>query len=340
MRRALPMLSAAAGCLVPPPVVRPFTLITFDVDGTLVKGSGKQAEASAHARAFAAAVGSVYGSGAPTALPAELLPRDKYHGSTDGLIALNMARAAFGTPPEVAAERLDEVWLSMYEYVARLPDAEVAKGIEPLPGVLDTLRALAADDMRERVACGLVTGNVEGIARKKMRSVGVHATGALAPPAAEQRWAGEEDAAFLGGFGSDFCSGQIDDGARNHLDRAEQIVIAARRCRASALAPPGGGGGGGGAAAGGGDAAAGARALTRVVHVGDAPADVLAARACAERGLLGDGVCVGMVGVATGSYSSAQLAELAGPAVEGKWEPVILEEGIADPGFLAACGVV
>ena len=47
-----------------------------------------------------------------------------------------------------------------------------------------------------------------------------------------------------------------------------------------------------------------------------------------------------MVGVATGSYSSAQLAELAGPAVEGKWEPVILEEGIADPGFLAACGVV
>lgn len=214
------MLSAAAGCLVPPPVVRPFTLITFDVDGTLVKGSGKQAEASAHARAFAAAVGSVYGSGAPTALPAELLPRDKYHGSTDGLIALNMARAAFGTPPEVAAERLDEVWLSMYEYVARLPDAEVAKGIEPLPGVLDTLRALAADDMRERVACGLVTGNVEGIARKKMRSVGVHATGALAPPAAEQRWAGEEDAAFLGGFGSDFCSGQIDDGARNHLDRA------------------------------------------------------------------------------------------------------------------------
>ncbi len=50
--------------------------------------------------------------------------------------------------------------------------------------------------------------------------------------------------------------------------------------------------------------------------------------------------CVGMVGVATGSYSSAQLAELAGPAGEGKWEPVILEEGIADPGFLAACGVV
>ena len=31
-----------------------------------------------------------------------------------------------------------------------------------MPGVLDTLRDLASDEMRERVRCGLVTGNVEG----------------------------------------------------------------------------------------------------------------------------------------------------------------------------------
>ena len=49
-----------------------------------------------------------------------------------------------------------------------------------MPGVLDTLRDLASDEMRERAMCGLVTGNVEGIARKKMRAVGVCATGALA----------------------------------------------------------------------------------------------------------------------------------------------------------------
>ena len=99
--------------------------------------------------------------------------------------------------------------------------------------MLSTLRDLATAEMRERAACGLVTGNVEGIARKKMRAVGVYATGALtltltltnppalalpypsthpnegalAPAAAEQRWEGEEDASFLGGFGSDFCSG-------------------------------------------------------------------------------------------------------------------------------------
>ena len=84
----------------------------------------------------------------------------------------------------------------MYEYCAALPDAEMCRGIEPLPGALGALGALAG--MRDRVACGLVTGNVEGIARKKMRAVGVVRTGALAPAAAEQRWEGEGDAAFLG----------------------------------------------------------------------------------------------------------------------------------------------
>ena len=53
-----------------------------------------------------------------------------------------MARAAFGTPPEVAAPRLGALWRAMYEHVAALPDEEVAKGIEPLPGVLDTLLRL------------------------------------------------------------------------------------------------------------------------------------------------------------------------------------------------------
>ena len=96
------------------------------------------------------------------------------------------------------------------------------------------------------------------------------------------------------------------------------LLLATRRAR-SAL-PPG-------------------RALVRVVHVGDAPADVLAARACAERGLLGAGVCVGMVGCATGSYTVAQLRELAGAAVPGSWEPVVLEKGMGDAGFLAACGI-
>ena len=225
-RCLLSMLATSSGSR---PRTGDFTLITFDVDGTLVKGSaGQSAEKSVHARAFAHGVSKVLGGGAAVPLPAAVLPSEKYHGSTDGLIALRVADAVLGVPPTEAAPQLPKVFRSMYEYCAAVSDEEMVFGIDPLPGVLDALRALAT---RDDVICALVTGNVEGIARKKMRSVGVLATGALAPAAAEQDWEGEADAAFLGGFGSDYCSGDIVDAARNHLDRAEQIVIAARRCR-------------------------------------------------------------------------------------------------------------
>ena len=55
-----------------------------------------------------------------------------------------------------------------------------------------------------------------------MRAVGVLATGALAPAAAEQTWAGEDEAAFLGGFGSDYCSNNTEDESRNYLDRVRR----------------------------------------------------------------------------------------------------------------------
>lgn len=51
-----------------------FTLITFDVDGTLVKGSGRAAAEGAHAKAFSHAVGSILGDGKPVTPVAEALP--------------------------------------------------------------------------------------------------------------------------------------------------------------------------------------------------------------------------------------------------------------------------
>lgn len=50
------------------------TLITFDVDGTLVKGSGQAAAESAHAKAFSKAVGKVLGGGPSVTPVAEALP--------------------------------------------------------------------------------------------------------------------------------------------------------------------------------------------------------------------------------------------------------------------------
>jgi len=328
-----------------------FTLITFDVDGTLVKGSGKAAENSAHARAFSYACGKVLGDGRNPVRPvAEALSRHEYHGSTDGLILLRLARATLGIETEmVPPETLEQLFDTMYEYIHELTDEEIAAGIQPLPGVLDTLKTLASMQQEQqqqiivtssssspKIACGLVTGNVEGIARRKMKAVGILDTGALAPPfiveQGQKSWKGADDIGFLGGFGSDYCSRNIRDPARNYLDRGEQIVIAAQRCRAMLKND-------------GTDAHddRSVTVLSRVVHVGDAPADVLAAKAYSEGKLDGEqpneDLCIGMVAVATGSYSAEQLREAAGTPIPGRWEPVILEKGMADPNFINACGI-
>jgi phosphoglycolate phosphatase-like HAD superfamily hydrolase len=298
-----------------PPRVLSFTLITFDVDGTLVKGSGRAAAESAHARAFSHAVSEILGDGTPVTPVAEALPRHLYHGSTDGLILLRLARATLGVEPEEAYKNLDRMFDCMYDYISAMENEEIADHITPLPGVKDKLEILAT--MTDQALCGLVTGNVEGIARKKMDAVGILATKALSPPSDVQKpWAGSEDIGFLGGFGSDYCSGNIDDPDRNHIDRGEQIAIAAER----------------------GKLVLGTKQLKRIVHVGDAPADVLAAKWYSQT-KKDDDLCVGLVAVATGSYSSENLRELAGEPIPGTWEPIVLEDGMADPGFLKACGL-
>jgi phosphoglycolate phosphatase-like HAD superfamily hydrolase len=338
------------------------TLITFDVDGTLVRGKGKDADESAHARAFSYACGKVLGSKMKNAANkkhhvvvkpvAQALPRHLFHGSTDGLILCRLAKAELGVD-QVSESELREMMQCMYEYIAVLDDEQVAKGIEILPGVLDhltTLGQLQKEQQQQqqqnmKIACGLVTGNVEGIARRKMRAVGVLDTHALSAPAADQvattaqQWPGVQDIAFLGGFGSDYCSRSIIDFSRNYLDRAEQIAICARRaCQESTLSTL---------------TDYDRSSLSRVVHVGDAPADVLAAKAYSQFLTTTtttnsnnnnsknhhNNVCVGVVAVATGSYSAEQLRQAAGEPVPGRWEPVILEKGMADVNFLQACGL-
>ena len=113
---------------------KPITLLTFDVDGTLIKGlipyfpffSSKipsiilyttgtgRAETSVHAQAFGHAVGKVFGSLESYELqvqtPLQVIPGEKYHGCTDGLIALNFAQSAFKINSVNAAPKLPEVY--------------------------------------------------------------------------------------------------------------------------------------------------------------------------------------------------------------------------------------
>ncbi|KAL7530030.1 hypothetical protein ACHAWF_003213 [Thalassiosira exigua] len=303
------------------PVASFSTLITFDVDGTLVSSSPGW-EKGAHGRSFVHAVDTILGGGSerPTDAKAvtipDLLEKREFAGSTDGLILLRLARKMLGPSHDEAAA------------------SSRRRGVAPLPGVLDTLETLASEHAGDGgVACGLVTGNVEGIARRKMRALGVHGTGALASlpaPQGGRTWEGVEELRFLGGFGSDYCSGRLDDPDRNFLDRGEQLAICVERCEALA--------GGRGAST-----AEAHSALERVIHVGDAPADVLAAKSYVDHPAKPPGLCVGVVGVATGSYSAEELASLCGERIPGVWEPVVLEQGQGvgdEQAFLGACGLV
>jgi len=72
---------------------------------------------------------------------------------------------------KVSIDELECMVDTMHGSIASLPEDKVAVGIFPLPGVIDTLLMLAK--MKDKVACRLVTGNVEGIARRKMRPLGI-----------------------------------------------------------------------------------------------------------------------------------------------------------------------
>jgi phosphoglycolate phosphatase len=81
-------------------------------------------------------------------------------------------------------------------------------GLELLPGIKTLLTALKE---RSDVKVGLVTGNLEPIAWSKMEALGIKEL--FTQPC-------------FGGFGSDFCSGDIVDMWK---DRAEMILVANRK---------------------------------------------------------------------------------------------------------------
>jgi phosphoglycolate phosphatase-like HAD superfamily hydrolase len=306
------------------------TLITFDVDGTLVSSSPGWEE-GAHARSFTHAVNSILvksndddddASASPSTIP-QLLEKHEYHGSTDGLILMRLARKMMGATFDKteASSKLDLMMDAMYRFVSNCTDDEVRRGIAPLPGTIETLKSLAS---YEDVAFGLVTGNVEGIARRKMHALGILDTGALTsvkqpPRLGERVWEGMEEKRFVGGFGSDFCSGDIDNPERNYLDRGEQLAICVQKLNLFHNNSH----------------------ITRVIHVGDAPADILAAKSYAFQNKSKPKNCsVGVIGVATGSYSVEELRVLCGERIPGVWEPVVLEDGIGvgnREAFIKAC---
>lgn len=129
-------------------------LVLFDIDGTLLwtDGAGRRSMEHALLQTFG--------------VPGD--PAYRYDGKTDQQITREQMRAA-GIPEETISARMDAV---LDAYVERLGeeltrDAQAARLCAGVPALLDALEA------HEGATLGLLTGNIERGARKKLEAVGI-----------------------------------------------------------------------------------------------------------------------------------------------------------------------
>jgi phosphoglycolate phosphatase-like HAD superfamily hydrolase len=158
-------------------------LLLWDIDGTLLLKASVE-----HAQAIHAAIERVYGVAVEEG-------QVEAAGRTDFAIARSILALA-DVSPERVDERLGELRaIAVVEYARRVPD-DLSDRVAPhVREVLDEL------ERRDDVTHSLVTGNLEPIARMKLRAAGI----------------GHHFAKGQGGFGSDA------------EDRAELPGIARRR---------------------------------------------------------------------------------------------------------------
>lgn len=130
-------------------------VLLFDIDGTLVDtlGAGRAALTEAMVR--------VYGETGP-------VDRFDFHGRTDPSIVRELLRATGRTDPWIEA-RFPALWRTYYEALDReLADRDGR--VTLFAGVADLLARVGADD---RFLVGLVTGNMEEGAWRKLRAGGI-----------------------------------------------------------------------------------------------------------------------------------------------------------------------
>lgn len=165
-------------------------LVLFDVDGTLVDVGG------AGRAALRGALVEVFGRAGP-------IDRVDFHGRTDPSIVREVLRG-LGREDAWIDARMADLWPP---YLDRLELELAARNgrVGTCAGVPDLLEALAG---LEGITLGLVTGNVEGGARRKLAAAGV-------------------DAPFpVGAFGSD--AEARDDLPPVALRRAERLGLSFR----------------------------------------------------------------------------------------------------------------
>src|SRR3954452_2466287 len=157
-------------------------LLLFDIDGTLLLQASRE-----HVAAMHAAIRDVHGITKPARVEAT--------GRTDIEIARHICLLA-DIPAVVFDERLDELVEAVTANYATLVPDDLSERVAPgVPALLETLSA------RDDVLLSLVTGNIEPVARLKLRSAGIghyfprgqggfgsdHEDRALLPPIARRR---------------------------------------------------------------------------------------------------------------------------------------------------------
>jgi phosphoglycolate phosphatase len=132
----------------------PDLLVLLDIDGTLVWRASRE-----HAEAVVAAIQEVHG-------PLELSPVPAA-GLTDRRIVRSLLRAAGLTDAQIDADMEWLLQIAVRQYEARCP-ADLSEKV--LPGIPLLLKDLSAHD---EIQLGLVTGNVEQIAHRKLAAAGI-----------------------------------------------------------------------------------------------------------------------------------------------------------------------
>lgn len=165
------------------------TLLTFDVDGTLIRAQGTDAN-KFHKDAFAHGFREVFGIETNIDVV-------QHHGSTDQLIIEAVMRH-HGVPDADIRAKMAAACQAMSAFAVERK-SHAADGLELLPGVKTLLEKLSVNP---DVAVCLVTGNLEPIAWAKMEKLGI--AHLFTPPK-------------FGGFGSD------------HTERGELVRLAAER---------------------------------------------------------------------------------------------------------------
>jgi phosphoglycolate phosphatase len=132
-------------------------LVLFDIDGTLLWTDG------AGRRAMEGALHEVFGRGGD--------PAYRYDGKTDRQITREQMRTA-GFDDAFISARIDD---TLAAYSRRL-DAELERDALASRLCLGVLPLLDAVEAHEHATMGLLTGNIEYGARRKLRAVGVEFT--------------------------------------------------------------------------------------------------------------------------------------------------------------------